>query len=437
VSVPRILHLGLGNFHRAHQAWFTHHANRLSGTGWRITGVAMSRPDLRDALASTGGAYTLAERGLDGLSCTRIALHDRLRLAAEDPAAVIAEIGDPQTHIVTLTVTEKGYYLAPDGSLDLDAPAIRADLDRALPQSAIGLLAHGIQRRKGRPLTVISCDNLPENGDRLRDAVQAYAASAGLTLGPREDVTFPNSMVDRITPATTASLQAEIATITGADEPAPVLTERFCEWVIEDRFAGPRPDWDKAGAILAADVRPFEARKLRCLNAAHSALAYGGLLRGHRYVHEAYADPHLRRLLEALWREAAPGLPPPVQRDLPRYLGELDARFAVPEMQHRLDQIAMDGSLKLPVRIGPLLTMSPETPSSAALQTLGAWLAYLIAHGLRGQSARDSGAEPFLALARNAPLDRLAEAAYAHVSGADPSQTARAALCESVRTWLA
>ncbi|MEM7723084.1 MAG: mannitol dehydrogenase family protein, partial [Pseudomonadota bacterium] len=243
--MPRIVHLGFGNFHRAHQAWYTQRANAITGSDWRITGVSMTRPDLRDALAADGFSYTLAERGAEGLKTSRITVHDRVLVAAEDPRAVVAEIADPQTQIVTLTVTEKGYCLGPDGRLDLNAPAIVEDLRTGAPRTAIGLLAHGLAARAaiGAPLTVLSCDNLPENGEKTAEAVARFAEAVDTRIAPylSEKTRFPSSMVDRITPATTNAIRAEISALTRKTEPSPVLTEAFSDWVITDDFATPHP----------------------------------------------------------------------------------------------------------------------------------------------------------------------------------------------------
>jgi len=433
--MARIVHLGLGNFHRAHQAWYTHHANRIAGTDWRITGVAMSRPDLRDAMAD-GAGYTLAERGADGLCCTRITLHDRVLVAAEDPEAVIEAMADPEVQIITLTITEKGYHLGPDGTLDLAAPAIAADLAAPLPRSAVGLLAHALARRAGAaaPVTVLSCDNLSHNGQKLSRAVADYAAAANLPQS--RACSFPDSMVDRITPATTQSVREEIAAATGASEPAPVLTEAFSEWVIEDRFAGPRPAWDRAGAVITAEVGPFEARKLLCLNGAHSALAYGGLLCGHAYVHEAFADPALRPWIEALWQEAGACLPALAAADLPAYLSALAARFSVAEMRHRLDQIACDGSQKIPQRITPILAFADPSDAPAARAALAAWIAYLLRVGGTDAMAADPGAQALLEAADTRNLSEFVPQAMSRVCAAQATPELVEAVTRDVAQWL-
>ena len=276
---------------------------------WKITGVVMRNVPLFEAMRADGG-YTLGIRGAGGLATEWIEVHDRLILASRDAPGVIAAFADPELHVVMLTITEKGYCLTPEtGALDLTHSAIRGDLTGA-PSGAIGLLVHGLSRRASAglgPLTVISCDNISGNGRKLRAAVDAFAGAAGLAMHPGNS--FPDTMVDRITPATTEAISGEIAAKTGRIERAPVMTEAFSEWIIEDDFAGPRPEWEKVGAELATEVAPFEMRKLRLLNAAHSYLAHTGLLAGHSFVHEAFADPALQAAVERLWDEAGATLP--------------------------------------------------------------------------------------------------------------------------------
>lgn len=380
--MPRIVHLGFGNFHRAHQAWYTQLSNDLGGTQWAITGVSMSRPDLRDALSPDGFSYSLGLRGVDGLRVQAITVHDRLLVAREDPQSVIREIAEPETKILSLTVTEKGYGLNADGRLNLDDPVIQADFNSDSPKSSVGILAHGLKLRSkiNEPITVMSCDNLSGNGQLLRQAVMDFAQAAGWNMSEylESRVTFPDTMVDRITPATTDMTREEIADVTGRREPVPVITETFSEWVIEDHFAAGRPDWDAVGAVFSKEVAPFEARKLRLLNASHSLLAYGGVLRGHDFVHEAISDPVLRDHVESLWAEAIETLPVSIQESCKAYCDALVARFEVPAIRHELRQIAADGTLKLPVRIfGTATDRKADGSESPALSlAVGSWLAF-------------------------------------------------------------
>jgi fructuronate reductase len=390
--MPRILHLGLGNFHRAHQAWHT----ARSG-GWKITGVVMGNNALYDTMKRQGGAYHLGIRGAEGLQVHKIAVHDRLLLARADPHAVVAAIADSQAQIITLTVTEKGYDLGPDGRLNLASPGIAQDLT-GHPRSTIGMLAHGLAMRSA-PVTVISCDNMSGNGHKLRSAVADFARAAGLRL--TADIRFPNSMVDRITPATTDAIRSEIEAASGVVDAAPVLTEAFSEWIIEDDFAGLRPQWETAGVEIVPNVGPYEMRKLRLLNAAHSYLAYAGLLAGHRYVHEAMADAALRAGVERLWDEAQATLPDSLQVSVPAYRASLVQRFAVAEMRHELAQIACDGSLKLCERVVPLVTLHADAPQ--ARRVLAAWIAFVIRSRHRGETLRDPSAGWIASVMHEAP----------------------------------
>lgn len=380
--MPRILHLGVGNFHRAHQAWHTVRA----GGDWRVTGVVMSNADLFDRLLSQDGAYHLGIRGFDGLTVERIAIHDRLLLASRSPQAVINAIVDPEVQVVTLTITEKGYCLGPDGQLDLQNTSIARDLV-AGPGSALAMLAHGLSRRTA-PVTVISCDNISGNGRKLHAAVWDYATAAGLS--PTADIRFPDTMVDRITPVTTDAVRSEIKDRVGRLDVAPVMTEAFSEWIIEDDFAGPRPNWEKAGVEIVPDVAAFEMRKLRLLNAAHSYLAYSGLLAGHRYVHEAMADPALRAGVEQLWDEAERTLPETLSAGLAAYRAALVERFLVVAMRHELSQIAVDGSLKLRERLVPLVNGLHDAPQ--ARRGIAAWVAFLLSRHTCGKAVADANA---------------------------------------------
>ncbi|MFT7311743.1 MAG: fructuronate reductase [Paracoccaceae bacterium] len=348
--MKRLLHLGVGNFFRAHQAWYTFKA----AGGWRITGVSLCRPDMRDALRPQNWRYALEVSDAHGREVQVIDVLDTVLVAAEDSAAVVAAIADPQVHVITLTVTEKGYALAPDGLLQLDAPAIVADLSGGPAVSTIGLLAAGLlaRSRHGAPVTVLSCDNLSENGIKLEAAVKRFCHAAGVEIDKylEKSVTFPSCMVDRITPSTDAGLVARVHAL-GPPARAAVATERFTEWVIEDRFAGPRPMWERAGAVFTQDVSGFEQRKLGMLNGAHSCLAYAGLLAGHTFVHQAVADPDVKALASGVMDEAAAVLPVPLQAGAQVYQAELFARFANPFLHHKLRQIAMDGTLKVPIRI--------------------------------------------------------------------------------------
>ena len=328
----RILHIGVGNFFRAHMADYT----QIEGN-WSILGVSLRSARIRDGLSKQNYDYTLS---IQGDVDKRITILESVLVAPENQLSVINAVADAETHIVSLTVTEKGYTLTSDNLLDLNNLEILEDLKTDQPKTAIGFLAYGLVRRK-TPLTVLSCDNLSHNGDILSRAVRDFAEAAELEIDWTK-VSFPNSMVDRITPAATHDLMDATGDIMA------VATEPFSEWVIEDRFVGPRPNW--ANVQFVEDVSPHEQRKLRMLNGAHSFLAYAGILAGYEFVHQAVSDAELRLQAHGLMREAAQTVQGVTEEETEVYASALLKRFKNPDLKHRLRQIAMDGSLKIPHR---------------------------------------------------------------------------------------
>ena len=374
-----ILHLGPGAFHRAHQAMFTEDAIEAEGGDWGIFGVALRRPETPDLLNAQDGLYTVEIRGEEVQHRVIGALRAAATAHAE-PRRVFDAFASPRTRIVTLTVTEKGYALDGAGGLDFDHPDVAHDLaGPELPVSTIGWLAAGLGERRttgGGPLTVISCDNLNQNGRKLQAAVLAFASVADPTLVSwiEDNVAFPSTMVDSITPASTPELLARVDTALGLRDLACVQREAFTQWVIEDRFAGPRPAWEAAGAELVSDVEAFEALKLHVLNAAHSALAYLGLPRGHALVRQAIADGPLAHFLDAMiLEEVAPALP---LLAVDNYWGQVRERFANPNIDHALAQISQDGSLKLAQRIFPIMAANAREgrPTGRLARVVKAWL---------------------------------------------------------------
>jgi fructuronate reductase len=366
-----IVHLGIGAFHRAHQAVFTEDVLCSTGGNWGIAGVSMRHADVADALTGQDNLYTVEI--LSARPVYRVIAAVRRALAAPTQHTELTDLlASPDTHIVTLTITEKGYSLGVDGELDFSNAAVVHDLAHCRePTSAIGWLAHGLLARyhsHRRPLTIISCDNLKTNGSKLQRAVTAYVECiAPHMLGwLRDAVTFPRTVVDCIVPASTSASRARVQEALGVKDQACVTREPFSQWVIENAFAGPRPAWESVGALLVDDVEGYGKLKLHVLNSCHSALAYLGLLRGHTYVHEAIADPVLEHFLENLVRnEITPALAPLAVQDYWRSVSE---RFANPAIQHRLAQIAEDGSLKMAERIFPLLIANGR--SGAPLESL-------------------------------------------------------------------
>ena len=300
-----VVHLGIGAFHRAHQAVYLDDLIAAGAGNWRIIGVSLRSADVRDQLAPQDNLFTLVEReGVD----------ERLRIigsvasvlvAPENPAAVIAAIAAPDTHIISLTVTEKGYCHDPaSGTLLTGHPDIVHDLAHPqTPRSAIGYLAAGLDQRRsnnGGPVTIVSCDNLPHNGAVLKAVLSEFARLRDPALAQWIDanVRFPATMVDRIVPATTPADRERLQSRLGVEDRAMVKAEPFTQWVIEDDFAGPRPPFEQAGAQMVADVRPFELAKLRMLNGAHSTIAYMGLAAGYVTVDQAIADPAIAAVID-------------------------------------------------------------------------------------------------------------------------------------------
>ncbi|TCQ03889.1 MULTISPECIES: mannitol dehydrogenase family protein [Sphingomonas] len=391
-----VVHLGIGAFHRAHQAAVFEQALAAGDLRWGITGVSLRSAGVRDQLAPQDGLYTLVVRDGEGERLQVIGAVMDVLVAPEDPAAVVAALASAETHIVTLTITEKGYKLdRATGKLqagDADVAHDLASLDA--PRTAPGFLVAGLAARHAAgtgPLTILSCDNLPHNGTLLRDAVLAMAAAhdADLRDWIAATVTFPQTMVDRIVPATTPADIAALAGRLGGEDHAMVKAEPFTQWVIEDRFAGERPDLAAFGVQLTDAVAPWEDAKLRLLNGAHSAIAYLGGLAGFDFVHEVVAQPAARAFVEALWDESATTLDPPAALDVVQYRAALMARFANPALQHRTRQIAMDGSQKLPQRL-----LAPIADRRAAGLSVDA-LALAVAAWMRWQSGVTDTGEGF------------------------------------------
>lgn len=429
-----IVHLGLGAFHRAHQALYTEAVIAQGDLRWGIVGVSLRDPRVSEALAAQDHLYSVTERH-GGDARTRVvgALRGAL-CAPRELEQVIAAIADPATAIVTSTVTEKGYSQNPaTAELDIDDASVRHDIaNPRTPRTTLGVLAAGIQRRpSGAPLTLVCCDNMAGNGNTLRKLLVQYADAVDAKLARRieAEIGFPNSMVDRIVPAATpASLDAAAARLGLRDEAA-IVCEPFTQWVIEDRFAGIRPAWEDAGALLTGDVRPYQAMKLRLLNGTHSALAYAGQLCGLETVSDAMAHPLVggfarRLMLEDL--RATVAAPPGY--DVLAYCHELLRRFENPTLAHRTQQIAMDGTQKVPVRWLPALreSLAAGVERPQLERAVAAWLHYL-ATG-RGDSGEallisDPGAAALAARVRQAANDTdAANAALAHgaVFGSEP-----------------
>ena len=377
-----IVHFGIGAFHRAHMAAYTDDAMAAGESDWRILGVSLRSPTVQEQMRPQDGLYTLVERSAMGSKARIIGSVADVLVASEERERLVATLAAPTTHITSFTITEKGYCRALDGSLDL------ALADK---HSAYAYLTEAFVRRRDSGLsglTLLSCDNLASNGVQLERLMTDYLSAHAPDLVDwfKTNCACPSTMVDRIVPATTDADRAEIESLIGMRDEAAVVTEPFSQWVIEGRFAGSRPAWEKHGAQITSDVHAFEAAKLRMLNGAHSALAYLGLKRGHEFVHQAIADPELAPLIDRLMREeAATSLTPAPGQDLNAYADALIERFKNPALNHRLAQIAMDGSQKIPQRWLETLAFHQQAgrQCSAILTALGAWLCHI-----RGDNGR-------------------------------------------------
>ncbi|NCT91209.1 mannitol dehydrogenase family protein [Cellulomonas sp. APG4] len=420
-----IVHLGVGAFHRAHQAVFTEDAAGATGeTRWGILGVTQRSPRVAEQLRPQDGLYGVLTKGRDATSLRVIGSMRGAAFLRVD-VDVLEAIAAPTTHVVSSTVSEKGYRRTSSGRPDLGDDDLSADvatlwreLDGDRPEDApartpVGALARGLFRRRrahGAPLTVVCCDNMVDNGRvvaaLLDDVLEAVGTRAdALRAWVEQSVRFPVTMVDRITPATTDAHRAEAQALLGLRDDALVVAEPFSQWVIEDDFAGPRPAWERAGATLTADVAPWERAKLRMLNGAHSTVAYLGALRGHRMIDQAVTDPAIEAVVRRLMDdEVAPTLTPPPGLDLAVYRDSVIERFANPATGYTTLQVAGDGSQKLPIRL--LGTVADRlaagaVPEAATLAT-AAWMVFVA----RGQDARGD------ALPLDDPLaDRLRRAA--------------------------
>ncbi len=358
--VPRIVHLGFGAFHRAHQAVYTDILAAEHGSDWGYTEVNLIGGEQQIAdLKAQDNLYTVAEMSADAWTARVVGVvKNALHAQVDGLETVLAAMCEPQVAIVSLTITEKGYCHAPaTGQLMLDNPLIAADLQNPhQPKSAPGVVVEALARRKAAGLpafSVMSCDNMPENGHVMRNVTCAYARAVNSELADwiEANVTFPSTMVDRIVPAVTPETLDKIEHLTGVRDPAGVACEPFRQWVVEDNFVAGRPEWEKAGAELVADVIPFEEMKLRMLNGSHSFLAYLGYLAGYQHINDCMEDENYRQAAHALMlNEQAPTLKVKGV-DLGRYADLLIARYSNPALRHRTWQIAMDGSQKLPQRM--------------------------------------------------------------------------------------
>jgi mannitol 2-dehydrogenase len=404
-----IVHLGVGAFHRAHQALYL---DRLMNDGkaldWGICGVGVLPGDvrMRDALASQDCLYTLVEKSPDGSQQARVigSIVEYL-LAPDDPEAVVERMADPAIKIVSLTVTEGGYnFHAVTGEFQADDPGVVHDLEPgAAPKTSFGLVVEALDRRRQRgipPFTVLSCDNIQGNGDAARRSFTAFARLKDPKLGEwvEQEVRFPNCMVDRITPVTTDDDRAALAEHFGVEDKWPVVCEPFTQWVLEDKFSFGRPPVEDAGAQVVEDVEPYELMKLRLLNASHQGLCYLGYLAGYRLVHDVCQDPLFAEFLLAYMdREATPTLHDVPGIDLHAYKRELVERFSNPQVRDTVARLCAESSDRIPKWLLPVIRHNLEHDGEIdrAVLVVAAWARY--AEGV------DEQGEPITI------VDRLAE----------------------------
>lgn len=362
-----IVHFGVGAFHRSHEAMFI---DRLLSAGqardWGICGVGVLDEDarMRDVMVAQDNLYVLQLKHPDGeVTAQVIGSIVEYLFAPDDPARVVERLADPAIRIVSLTVTEAGYSVSDEtGAFDPSATAIQHDLQPgSTPETVFGLIAGGLKLRRDRgiaPFTVMSCDNIPGNGGVARTALVGYAALKDAALGDwiRETVSFPNSMVDRITPGTTDADREDIAARYGISDAWPVVAESFEQWVLEDSFPAGRPPFERAGVHVVADAAPYEMMKLRLLNASHQAMSYAGLLAGFDYVHEVCQDPLMRSFLRRyMLEEAVPTLASVPGVELPEYCEQLLGRFASPSVADTLARQVVDASARIPRFLLPVI----------------------------------------------------------------------------------
>jgi fructuronate reductase len=402
-----IVHFGPGAFHRAHQAWFVE--SLLShDTRWGISAVSLRSTDVRDALTPQDSLYTLVTLDTE-VSYQVIGALREILVAPEDPQQVLQRLSAPSTRVVTITVTEKGYCLTPDGGLDVANPDIVRDLrDPRTPVSLIGYLVEALERRwraGTEAPTIISCDNLVDNGTRLGRAVVQLAEmrDSGLARWVEDHAQFPRTMVDSITPATTDALRERVLSAAGFTDRWPVQRERFVQWVMEDRLRADGPDWEAAGVAITNDVSAYERAKLRLLNGAHSTLAYIGLLAGYESVAEAMKNADLARFVETLMRQdIRPSLVAPRGLDLEQYILAVLERFRNPALHHALAQIAWDGSQKLPFRLFPTLAaaLTASRPIGRLCVPVAAWMHFIRRRALAREPLTDPLAAQLLDIGR-------------------------------------
>jgi mannitol 2-dehydrogenase len=413
-----IVHLGVGGFHRAHLAVYLHEL-ATAGGAWSITGSGVTPNDARmhAALSAQDGLYVLIERDGADARGSVIGSITAMLAAHDNTTALIQQLADPTTRIVSMTITEGGYPV--EHGAFVETNALRADAMHAgAPRSTFGVLAQALElrRRAGlQPFTVMSCDNLPGNGKVARMATTGAAAMMypGLDTWLDTHGAFPNAMVDRITPATTNADRNWVKATYGIEDAWPVACEPFRQWALEDEFSAGRPSFEDVGVLMTNDVIPYEHMKLRLLNASHSALAYHAALAGYELVDRAVADPRIERFIRRLMAdEAAPNLVAPAGIDLVAYQESLVQRFANPAIGDQIARLCLDGTAKFPTFIVPTVEAQMDRGGSLRMMalTIAGWCRYLRGVADDGTALALSG-DPFLEEARSVALASIEDPA--------------------------
>ena len=417
-----IVHFGVGNFHRSHQAMYIDRLLQAGGADdWALCGIGLLERDarMRDVLAAQDGLYTLTLRHPDGTDeISVIGSIRRFLHAPDDPDAVLRQLTDPNVRIVSLTITEGGYVEDPWGGRKATAdPLVMAEIadDLAEPRTAFGWIVAALRERRRRgiaPFTVLSCDNVPGNGAVARSSVEAVArlVDAELADWVSSEVAFPSTMVDRITPVTVEADIERIRERFGIEDAWPVATEPFEQWVIEDDFPTGRPDLGSVGATMTSDVHAYEAIKIRLLNGGHQAIAYIGQLAGHEYVHEALAEPRLAAFVrEFMEQDAAPTLVVPEGFDVPGYIDELFRRFTNPAIADTLARLGTDASNRIPAFVVPTIVdrLAAGAVPRAGARLIASWREFTRRTALDGSAIDDESAVALLAAASGEPIDFL------------------------------
>lgn len=392
---PAVVHVGVGGFHRAHQGEYLDDLARTGETGWGLVGVGLRSPEMGQVMADQDRLYLLVERGEEADRARVVGVVSRYLFAPDDPEEVLRTLAAETTRLVTLTITGTGYRIDPrTGEFDAADDDVRADLaDPAQPRTVFGYLVEALDRRRRAglvPFTVLSCDNMPDNGAAARTAVVSFARLRDPELAGwiESQGAFPSSMVDRITPTTTPEERDAIAERTGVDDRWPVTTEPFRQWIVEDSFCAGRPPLEEVGVQFVDDVAPYEAMKTRMLNAGHCALAYLGILAGYATIDEVMADDTFRAYFEHLLAdEIVPLLPPVPGVDLAEYQRTLVQRFSNPKMGDQLARLGRRGSTKMPNYVFPSVSAAFEAgrPHQLLLLAVAGWMRFLRGYDYAGK----------------------------------------------------